>query len=297
MQISPAFAASSFLLLAACQSTTPAAPPPAPPFATPAADRIDGDAFRLRGALSQGGYAVGEAPAGTASVILDGTPVPLDAQRRFAIGFGRDAPAAATLAAMLADGSRVIAHLVIARRGYDVQSIPGLPPTPTTDPAWLKMRAAERARIDTARAQRNLSDGWRQQWIWPATGPVSGVYGSQRILGGVPQSPHYGVDIASSPGTPVVAPADGVVVLAGPPQFSLEGNLVIIDHGMGVNSAYLHLSAVDVKPGDHVRQGQRIGAIGGTGRATGPHLHWGVSWRDVRLDPALLAGAMTGAVP
>ena len=296
MQTRPALAVSGFLLLAACQSTAPA-PPPAPLPAVPAADRIDGDAFGLKGTLSQGGYALGEAPGGATALTLDGTPVPMDAQRRFAIGFGRDAPSAATLTALLAGGSRVTAHLVIAQRGYDVQSIPGLPPTPTSDPEWLKMRAVERTRINAARALHNASDGWLQKWIWPATGPVSGVYGSQRILGGVPQSPHYGVDIAGPPGTPVVAPADGVVVLAGPPQFSLEGNLVIIDHGMDVNSAYLHLSAVDVKPGDQVRQGQRIGAIGSTGRATGPHLHWGVNWRDVRLDPALLAGAKTGAVP
>src|SRR3546814_14265817 len=111
-------------------------------------------------------------------------------------------------------------------------------------PEYERLRKAERARIVEARAQRNASDGWQQRWIWPVIGRMSGVYGSQRVLGGVPRNPHYGVDIAVPSGTPIVAPADGVVALASPPQLSLEGNLVIIDHGMGVTTAYLHLSQI-----------------------------------------------------
>src|SRR3546814_5260264 len=159
----------------------------------------------------------------------------------------------------MGDGSRLGARLNIGQRRYIVQSIPTLPSRSTPDPAYERLRTEERARIDAARMRRNLSDGWQQRWVWPVIGRISGVYGSQRILGGVPRDPHHGVDIAVPAGTPIVAPADGVVVLAGPPPLRLEGKLVIIDHGMGVNTAYLHLSEVDVQPGERVRRGQRIG--------------------------------------
>jgi len=256
------------------------------------AETVDDHVFALQGTLTQGGYAIGQAPVGTVSLTLDGQPVTLAEDGRFPIGFSRDAPPVARLEAVLADGRKVIARITIAQRHYDVQSIPGLPGKSSPDPAYEKLRRAERARIDGARALHLASDGWRQQWLWPVTGRISGVYGSQRILGGVPHSPHFGVDIAAPAGTPIVAPADGVVVLASPPAFSLEGNLLIIDHGMGVNTAYLHMSRIDVVQGDHVRRGQVIGLVGSTGRATGPHLHWTANWLDRRLDPALVAGPM-----
>jgi murein DD-endopeptidase MepM/ murein hydrolase activator NlpD len=133
--------------------------------------------------------------------------------------------------------------------------------------------------------------GWQGAFIRPAPGPVTGVFGSQRILAGTPAAPHAGLDFGAATGTPVVAPADGIVRLASGP-FTLEGNLVMVDHGMGLVSAFLHLSRIDVKVGDVVKQGQRLGAVGGTGRATGPHLHWGATWSsagsDVRIDPARL---------
>ena len=148
------------------------------------------------------------------------------------------------------------------------------------------------ARIAAARAFDSASMGWRQHFIRPAGGRISGLFGSQRIYrGGVPAAFHSGLDMAPGVGKPVVAPADGVVVLAGPPAFSLEGNLVIIDHGLGLNSAFLHMATSLVQVGDHVRQGQQIGTVGMTGRATGPHLHWSVVWRGARLDPLLLVQA------
>ncbi len=285
-------------LIALASCAAPPAPPPSalpPPIAIRPLERVDDQAFAFQGALMQGGYAIGQAPQGTLSVSLDGRPLTLAANGRFAIGFSRDAPAHAVVEAAMDDGSRLIARIAVGQRNYEVQSIPGLPGKSAPDPEYERLRAGELARIATARTQRNTSDGWQQRWIWPVIGRISGVYGSQRVLGGVPHSPHNGVDIAAPSGTPIVAPADGVVVLAGPPQFSLEGNLVIIDHGMGVNSAYLHLSRVDVRPGDRVRRGQCIGAVGTTGRSTGPHLHWGLNWLDQRLDPALLPGPMPGA--
>ncbi|MCG8506759.1 MAG: M23 family metallopeptidase, partial [Sphingomonadales bacterium] len=132
---------------------------------------------------------------------------------------------------------------------------------------------------------------WAAGFVWPAIGRVSGVYGSQRILNGEPRFPHYGLDVAAPTGAPVVAPNSGRVVLA-EPDFLLEGGIVIIDHGFGVTSTLFHLSSVDVAVGQEVARGQRIGAVGATGRASGPHVDWRVNWNKVRLDPELLIGPM-----
>lgn len=285
------------LLLAGCAAVDPPLPPPPPPVSAPPAvvrpqEPVRPRTLSFQGAITQGGLAIGQAPDDAVSVTLDGQAVPMDANRRFVIGFGRDAGPTATVAATFADGATIRQTLTIQKRQWDIQSIPGLRRRPTSNPDYERIRAAEVARIVAAREKRNDSDGWQQRWLWPATGRISGVYGSQRILAGEPSAPHAGLDIAGPPGTPVVTPVDGVVVLAGGPQFSLEGNLVIIDHGMGVNSAFLHLSRVDVTEGQRVKRGQTIGAIGATGRVTGPHLHWAVAWGGVRLDPRLLLGPM-----
>ncbi len=125
-------------------------------------------------------------------------------------------------------------------------------------------------------------------------GPISGVYGSQRILNGQPRAPHMGVDIAAPAGTPVRAPADGVVTLAAP-DFYLTGGTLILDHGLGLSSIFLHLSKIEVQVGERVRQGDEIARVGATGRATGAHLHWGMNWQDARLDPAFLVPPMPQA--
>jgi len=133
--------------------------------------------------------------------------------------------------------------------------------------------------------------GWRQNFIWPAAGRVSGRFGAQRIYRGTAGAYHGGLDIAAGAGSPYVAPADGVVVLAATTPFTLEGHLLMVDHGMGLNSAFLHASRLLVGLGDKVRQGQALGEVGMTGRATGPHLHWGIRWREARLDPLLFVPA------
>ncbi|MGB3803799.1 MAG: M23 family metallopeptidase, partial [Sphingopyxis granuli] len=148
------------------------------------------------------------------------------------------------------------------------------------------------AQIRAARAVQADSDGWRQTFRWPATGRLSGFFGSQRVYQGKPGSYHSGTDVAVPAGTPFRAPADGVVVLAAAVPFTLEGHLLIVDHGMGLNSAFLHCQRLDVAVGDRVAQGQVLGTVGRTGRATGPHLHWGLMWRGARLDPGTLAGPM-----
>ena len=139
------------------------------------------------------------------------------------------------------------------------------------------------------------SDGWQQHFQWPATARISGLFGAQRVYNGEKGSFHSGIDLAVPQGTPIRAPADGVVLLAatGDP-FTLEGHLLMIGHGMGLDSAFLHLSHIDVKVGDVVRQGQVIGESGMTGRATGPHLHWALTWRGERIDPLLVAPPMPG---
>ena len=200
----------------------------------------------------------------------------------------------AVLTARLADGTALSRTLAIAPRAWQLEYIP-LGPKPGTPPSpeFQIRREAELARIKAARGVDHPSAGWQQKFIWPARGRLSGRFGSQRIYNGTPGSYHSGMDIATgASGTPFVAPADGVVILAADSPFTLEGRLLMIDHGMGLNSAFLHCSKLAVKVGDVVRQGQYLGNIGMTGRATGPHLHWSIKWRDARLDPLLFVGPM-----
>ncbi|MEI9927245.1 MAG: M23 family metallopeptidase [Sphingomonas sp.] len=267
----------------------PEAPPSAPE--SPAAQRAIGR-FALRGSLTQGGLAIGTVPYGTTLLAFDGTSIPVSPDGRFLIAFDRDAGLGAELAATLADGSTVREALTIAPRAWDIQRLDTLPKYPVPKPEFDKLRPAEIARINAARRMQTDAVGWRQPFLWPVTGRISTLFGSQRIYAGEPGAYHSGIDIARPIGTPVLAPADGVVILAADHPFTLEGNLLMIDHGMGLNSAFMHLSRIDVKVGEHVRRGQPIGLVGMTGRATGPHLHWGMKWREARIDPLLVAGPM-----
>jgi murein DD-endopeptidase MepM/ murein hydrolase activator NlpD len=249
--------------------------------------------FALRGAPAQGALIFGTAPAGTVALSLDGKPVAIAGDRDFVIGFDRDRGGDATLEARLADGRVVRDALTVAPHAWQVENVDvAQRPAGIPDADYLRIRQSEVARIVAARAVRSDSGGWRQAFIWPARGRISGVFGSQRLYRGQPGSFHAGVDIAAGAGATVVAPADGIVVLAGPPAFTLEGNLVIVDHGMGLNSAFLHLSSVAVTVGQHLRRGDPIGTVGMTGRATGPHLHWAMQWQGARIDPQPVAGPM-----
>ena len=288
------------LTLAGCAS------PPAPTM-PPSSPRIDAPVvritqeplaadFALEGAVMQGGVAIGTAPAGATSVTLDGRAVPIDPEGRFLIGFDRDAAPTATLRAASADGRAVTKVLNVARRTWRIERIDApLRPTRDTE-AFLALRAPELARIAAARAIRSDSRGWRQRFQSPVVGRVSGLFGAQRIYRGQPAAYHGGVDVAATTGTEVRAPADGVVILSATQPYTLEGYLLMIDHGAGLNSAFLHLSRIDVKEGDRILQGQPIGAVGSTGRATGPHLHWGMKWNEARIDPLLLADAAAPAL-
>jgi murein DD-endopeptidase MepM/ murein hydrolase activator NlpD len=250
--------------------------------------------FALNGQLTQGGWARGQAPNGTARLVFNGRQLRLAPDLSFFVAFDRDAGPRAELLAEMEDGGSSRGAFAIAPRSWQIERIP-LGPRPGTPPSaeYARRRAAEQARINAARARDHAADGWRQKFIYPVFGRISGRFGSQRIYNGVPGSYHSGMDIATgTSGTPFVAPADGVVILAAEQSFSLEGRLLMIDHGMGLNSAFLHCSSHVVKEGERVRQGQFIGRIGATGRATGPHLHWSIKWREARLDPLLFVGAM-----
>lgn len=249
--------------------------------------------FALDRAPQQGGLARGNVPAGTRRLTVDGQDVAIAADGRFLVGFGRDHDETATLTAVLADGSTVTERLAVTKRAWKIENLTTVQPHSQPDAEFEARRPAELAQINAARRMTIDSDGWRQNFIWPARGRISGLFGSQRIYAGAPGSPHSGVDVAGGVGAPVIAPADGVVTLAAASPFTLEGNLLIIDHGMGLDSAFLHLSKILVKQGDVVRQGQLVGAIGGTGRASGPHLHWGMKWLTERVDPQPFAGPMT----
>jgi murein DD-endopeptidase MepM/ murein hydrolase activator NlpD len=242
----------------------------------------------LTGKAIQGGWMRGQAPAGTTALLLDGKPVPLAADRTFFIAFDRDAPAQAMLVAQRPGHPDLAQPIVVAPRAWAIQNVnvalrpPGLP-----DAEFERVRAGELAQIRAARAQASDAQGWRQAMLKPAAGRISGHFGAQRIYQGQPGAYHSGTDIAGGAGAPILAPADGVIVLAAETPFTLEGHLVILDHGMGLNSAFLHASVLKVKVGDRVAQGQEIARIGSTGRATGPHLHWGLTWQGRRLDPEL----------
>jgi murein DD-endopeptidase MepM/ murein hydrolase activator NlpD len=270
-----------------------AAVPAGPAAAQGLASQVTAARFQFDRTPAQGALLRGVAPPGAVALMLDGRDVPLAGDRRFLLGFDRDAEPEALLTIRFEDGREISETLSVAPRPWTLQRINMDRPSSGPTPEYQRLREAELARIVAARAQRSGTAGWSQRFVWPARGRISGRFGSQRIYrGGIPAAYHSGTDIAGGAGAPVVAPADGVVVLAPPPAFSLEGNLVIIDHGMGLSSAFLHLASASVRAGDVVRQGQPIGAIGATGRATGPHLHWSLVWNGARLDPQEFAGAM-----
>ena len=279
----------------------PATPPPpiGQPVLPPPPRIVDAQVFGLTGPAQQGALLYGTAPTGTALLLLDGKPVRFASDGRFIIGFGRDQGTNAILEARMQDGRLLRLPINVAPRHWDISSLPTLYQGTSPSEAYQKIRAAEFAQIEAARNVHADSDGWRQAFRWPAVGRISTMFGSQRLYAhGVAGAPHGGLDIARAVGGPVLegtparSPADGVVVLATDHPFSLEGNLVMIDHGFGLVSALMHLQRIEVRVGDRVTRGQEIGLIGRTGRATGPHLHWGMTWNEVRIDPILLVGPM-----
>ncbi|MFC3052806.1 M23 family metallopeptidase [Kordiimonas pumila] len=244
-------------------------------------------ATELQGSVAQGGMVWGIAEQG-AVILLDGNPVKVGPEGQFVFGFGRDAGPEARLIIISRAGKRTEKILKVEQRTFDIERVKGLPPkTVNPPPEWAAQRKVETGRVAKARAETTGDTFWTEGFIRPAKGRFSGFYGSQRILNGEPKNPHYGLDIAAKVGEPIYAPAGGTVRLADP-GFLLEGGIVIIDHGYGVTSTLFHMNSVDVKEGETLHQGDPIGTIGATGRASGPHVDWRVNWGSVRLDPYLL---------
>ena len=260
---------------------------PAPPAAPQPRVPTGPATFTFSGELTQGGWLRGQAPGGTTAARIDDQPLVLDAEGRFFAALDRDAPAQALLSATLADGRTVEQPVAVSPRDWDIQHVNASRTAGVPSDSFMARRRPELDAIIAARAEETGAQGWRQDFVWPVTGRISGRFGSQRIYRGEPGSYHSGLDIAPGAGTPYVAPADGVVVLVAEQPFSLEGNLLIIDHGAGLNSAFLHSQFIAVSEGQRVRQGEVLGRVGSTGRATGPHLHWSLMWRGRRLDPLL----------
>jgi len=241
----------------------------------------------LSGDKSQGGLLVGETLPG-ATVTIDGNSLPVSPEGYFLVGFGRDAKPRSVLSVQLSSGRSIERHLDIAQQDYKVSRIDGLPQRKVTpNPEDLRRIRDDNAKIAAVRKRIGSGTGFLGGFLLPAEGRISGVFGSQRILNGKPRRPHYGLDIAAPKGTPVYAAADGTVALVDPDMF-LTGQTVMIDHGLGLTSVYIHMSDIAVSIGERVTRGDQIGAIGMSGRATGPHLHWGVTLSSTHLDPALL---------
>ncbi len=241
----------------------------------------------LRGEFQQGSLIFGQTTPGT-RVTVNGQLLQLASEGRFVFGLDRDAAAEATLILTPPGGAPSTLRYPVAKRSYAIQKLNGLPPKQVNpDPEMDARIARETASNRAARARDTAVDYVFQSFIWPARGPITGVFGSQRILNGEPKQPHYGVDVAGPVGAPVVAPADGIVSLVNPDMF-FSGGTLYLDHGHGVSSAFLHLSKILVQPGQTVKQGERIALIGKTGRVTGAHLDWRVNWFESRVDAAQL---------
>lgn len=237
--------------------------------------------------VSQGALVFGRVPPGSA-VRYGGRELHATPYGTVVFGVGRDEGGPVRVEIRRADGSAETASIAVTPRDWPIERIDGVPPSTVNPPPEIAARIErEQAEVSAARVRDDDRTDFVQAFIWPVEGRVSGRFGNQRVYNGTPKTPHSGMDIAADQGTPVLAPAAGIVTFASADLY-LTGGTLLVDHGHGVSSNFLHLSRIDVEVGDRVTQGQVIGAVGATGRATGPHLHWGMNWFDVRIDPLLV---------
>ena len=248
---------------------------------------IPARATRLPASASQGAMVIGNThPA--AVVEYAGRTLRVTPYGTFVFGIGRDATGDVALRIKQPATAWIEHRIAATPRDWPVERIDGVPPATVNPPKAIAERIErEQARVVAVRTRDDARTGFTQAFIWPVQGRISGRFGNQRVYNGTPKSPHSGMDIAAATGTPVKAPADGVITFADPGLY-LTGGTVVLDHGHGISSNFLHLSRIDAKVGDVVKQGDVIAAVGATGRATGPHLHWGMNWFDVRIDPLLV---------
>ncbi|MBB1471583.1 M23 family metallopeptidase [Luteimonas sp. MC1782] len=237
--------------------------------------------------VQQGALVIGKVPPGS-RVDYDGRVLRTTGYGSVVFGVSRDAAGPLRVGVTAPDGRRTHASIAVTPRDWPMEHVNGVPPkTVEPPPAIAERIRREQARVTAVRVRDDDRADFARRFQRPVEGRISGRFGSGRIYNGKPGAGHSGMDIAAPTGTAVKAPAAGVVTFADPGLY-LTGGTVVIDHGHGVSSNFLHLSRIDVAEGDRVEQGQAFAAVGATGRATGPHLHWGMNWFDVRVDPLLV---------
>ena len=256
--------------------------------ATVGADRVT-----LQGALMPGGLVTGKVAPGS-KIRFQGMPVRISPEGGFILGFCHDAKLDQIMEILDPSGSTYSQNIKLKSRTYKTTHIDGLPERKVTPKLTdVKRIKAENAGIAQVRKLDTEAQNFLAGFQWPTLGRISGVFGSRRVLNGKPRSPHNGVDIASPEGTSILASAAGIVALVHQDMF-YSGKTVMIDHGHGLSSVYIHMRTITVKNGQHVSKGDLIGTVGMTGRATGPHLHWGISLFGTHLDPMLIVAGKTG---
>jgi biotin carboxyl carrier protein len=237
--------------------------------------------------VPQGSMVIGKVPPGSV-VRYGGRTLRVTPYGSVVFGVGRDASGTLSVEVQSPGGAPQRAAIAVTPRDFPTEYIQGVPPKTVNPPPEIAARIErEQAQVTAARVRDDERPDFAQPFQWPVQGRISGRFGNQRVYNGQKGSGHSGMDIAAPTGTPVKAPAAGVITFAAPDLY-LTGGTVLLDHGHGVSSNFLHLSRIDVKVGDRIAQGQIVGAVGATGRATGPHLHWGMNWFDVRIDPLLV---------
>jgi len=242
--------------------------------------------LEIQGSWQQGGLLLAKTQPGT-PVIFQGRSVQVSPEGYFVLALGRNAPPSVDLKLGSGDDA-VVKTYAVRQRQYDIQRVEGVPQKTVTPPPEVTERIRkEAAMVADARAVLSPRLDYLAGFAKPLEGPITGVYGSQRVYNGSPRSPHYGLDIAAPTGAVVLAPAPGVVRLAHSNMY-YSGGTLIVDHGYGVSSTFIHLSEITVSEGEEVLAGDPIAKVGATGRATGPHLDWRINWFDVRVDPALV---------
>ena len=254
------------------------------------AETVINGATLLRGGAVEGGLMIART-APDNRVKLDDAALPITSDGLFIVGFHRDSDLPVTISITKTDGTSQMTVLTPQQRSYYIQRIDGLQKNMVTPPENVIARIkSDQAAVAAARQTPAAAGDFWRGIDWPVTGRISGVFGSQRILNGKPRQPHYGIDIAVPKGTPVRAPASGLVTLVKDLYFS--GWTIIINHGLGLNSTFLHLDSIAISVGDTVQRGSIIGTVGSTGRSTGPHLDWRLDWQGRRIDASLAAGPM-----
>ena len=247
-------------------------------FTTPQSNAIE-----FKGKFLQGHYIVGITDP-SAKIIIGKKEVKISKDGYFVFGIDRDRKFDISITKII-NGKKELITKQVLKRKYNIQRIDGLEESKVTPPESVYKRIKEENnKIGEARAINSDLPFFKDQFIMPVQGIISGVYGSQRILNGKPKWPHYGIDIAAKQGTMIKSSGAGVVTMAEDDLY-YTGGTIIMDHGHGISTIYSHLETVMVSVGDKINQGDIIGTVGSTGRSTGPHLDFRINWFQTRLDP------------